>query len=117
MRISSNAIPAQRVFSIDELPRPPPFALSAQANHLLRTWDTWDDIRKNQTFSVVLPEDFRELFRPNTDDVAYDSLWRERFQTFKYELPPPLVSGTLLSELVDVSHCTGWPDWYVLDAH
>ncbi|VDB94823.1 unnamed protein product [Peniophora sp. CBMAI 1063] len=96
---------------IDGLPEPPLIARPNTADNLQWTWDHWNDIRTRQGPSVVLPEDFRELLRPNTDNVAYDDLWREKYQTFKFELPSPLTWGIFLDDSVEAYHRSGWPDW------
>ena len=81
------------------------------ADDLQKTWDNWHTIRERQVTSVSLPENFPELFRPDTDNVGDDDLWREKYQTVKYEIHPPLEWGDE-GGFTDAYHRSGWPDWY-----
>ncbi|KZV66527.1 hypothetical protein PENSPDRAFT_85617 [Peniophora sp. CONT] len=96
---------------LKELPEPPPPERPALADELKEVWAEWDNIRKQQHVSINLPEDFRELFRPNTDDLPYYPRWRSKFQTLNRERPPPLPWGTILGGWTRCYHHTGWPDW------
>ncbi|KZV66526.1 hypothetical protein PENSPDRAFT_667672 [Peniophora sp. CONT] len=103
----------QTIASVETLPECPPFVRSIYADDLQRTWDAWDDIRKGEDPSIILPDDFRELCRPSTDDVAYDSYWRDMHQTVTryHEIPPPLDWEAPMGSFTEVYHRPGWPDW------
>lgn len=88
---------------------------------LQKTWDDWDDIRKRKLkdHGIILPEDFRELCRPSTDDTLCDSEWRRDHQTAArfHEIPPPLDWGAPMGGFTEVYHRPGWPDWCVSYGH
>ena len=98
--------------SVKELPPLPTPEPSKLADELTKVRASWDTIRQGYP-PADLPEDFRELFRPHTDDLPYSKLWRWRYQTGKRECPPPLRWGPPLRGFTKCFHIAGCPDWYV----
>ncbi|KZV64098.1 hypothetical protein PENSPDRAFT_189346 [Peniophora sp. CONT] len=96
---------------LEELPALPSPVHSDLADELKEVWAGWDDFRKKRPAEVILPEDFRELFRPNTDDLPYYKRWRSDYQTMNRVRPPPLLWGPPGGGWTKCYHRSGWPDW------
>ncbi|KZV66532.1 hypothetical protein PENSPDRAFT_654847 [Peniophora sp. CONT] len=105
------AVMSEEHIIFESLPEPPTFVRSAAADSLQETLDKWEGIRKQEPFWMKLPEDFRELCRPDTDPLPYAARWRDTYSTCTRVRHPPLPWGPPVGGWTQVYHRSGWPDW------